>query len=273
MKITAQKTVAPSLPKPTPPAAPRAFGKLPAKIAGDTFTKWVERANSAKDQGFDGRLVGAGAQTFAPGTPLSQLPGVQPDGKSGQGTIVFVNGMLTPLSQQLLDMKAIANATGAQVLGVHNSTEGLVADGAQSAADVAGVGRNAAVDSLAQTILAELKAGHPMQLFAHSQGAIITQRALRQVRDQLGPEAGEKLKLLSVTSFGGAGGNYPDGPKYVHYVNRRDLVPNLFGIGWDGSVRNGGAGAGAEVRYFEYANSDQLLQHLLDSAYLPQLKK
>src|SRR5690348_9837921 len=30
------------------------------------------------DKPFDGKLVGAGGQTFNPGTPLSQIPGVTP---------------------------------------------------------------------------------------------------------------------------------------------------------------------------------------------------
>ena len=50
----------------------------------------------------------------------------------------------------------------------------------------------------------------------------------------------------------------------------RKLGVSLFGIGWEGSLRNQGAGKGAEIRYFDYANTDQILQHLLDTAYLPQ---
>lgn len=273
MKVTGKPSRSPEVStSPKQASVARAFGKLPAKLGGDTFAKWVDRANAAKDKPNDGKLVGAGAATFPRGTPLSQIPGVQPDGKAGTGTILYVNGMLTPLSQQLLDMKAIANTAGAQVLGVHNSTQGLVADGLQSAADVAGVGKNAAVETLAQALLTELRAGRAVHLFAHSQGAIITQRALRQVREQLGPQADAKLKLVTVETFGGAGGIYPDGPKYTHYVNKRDLVPNLFGIGWDGSLRNGGAGKGADIRYFDFAHPDQVLQHLLDTAYLPQRK-
>jgi hypothetical protein len=270
MKVTARSSRPAVIAQPSAVATRRAPQKPLAPQ--DTFVKWVERANAAKDKPFDGKLVGAGAATFPKGTPLAQIPGVQPDGRPSNGSIVYVNGMLTPLSQQLADMKAIANTTGAQVLGVHNSTEGFVADGLQSASDVAGVGRNAAVDTLAEAMLTELKAGRAMHVFAHSQGAIITQRALRLVRDQLGPQADEKLKLLTIETFGGAGGLYPDGPKYVHYINKRDLVPNLFGIGWDGSIRNGGAGKGAELRYFDFAHPDQILQHLLDTAYLPQRK-
>ena len=245
----------------------------PARIfapkAPDTFQVWADRAAKSNDKPFDGKLVGAGAQTFAPGTPLSQIPGVQPDGKAAKGTIVYVNGMLTPLTQQLQDMKDIANTTGAQVLGVHNSTGGVAPDAMQSMADVAGVGKNEAVESLTKTLIAELSAGREVHLVAHSQGAIITQRALREAQKVVGAEA---LKLVTVETFGGAGGIYPDGPKYTHYINNKDMVPNMFGLGWDGSLRNKGAGKGAEIVHFDYVNSDTIKQHLLDSAYLPQRK-
>jgi hypothetical protein len=261
--------------KPSPtlnaPKSP-AFGRLPSAlpaIGGDTFGQWVNRANVAKDTPFDGKLVGAGAQTFAPGTPLSQIPGVQPsNGKPANGSILYVNGMLTPLTQQLTDMQAIADTTGAQVLGVHNSTQGFVADAAQSAADVAGIGNNPAVTSLAQTIKTELQAGRPLTIFAHSQGAAITQRAVKQVGDELGSDA---LKLLTVKTFGGAAGVWPDGPTYDHYVNKDDLVPTMFGVG--APLGPLGAGAGAQIHGFDNTDPDQLKRHLLETSYLPELAK
>jgi hypothetical protein len=272
MKINAPKknALSQSLSSSTPATRAAAFGKLASRPKGDTFTQWVDRANAAKDKSNDGKLVGANGATFAAGTALSQIPGVTPDSGKSKGTVVFVNGMLTPLSQQVSDMKAIANAYGSTVLGVHNATEGLVADGVQSAADVAGIGQNAAVESLKATILQELRAGRELHLVAHSQGAIITQRALRAAKAELGEE---KLKLLTVDTFGGAGGVYPDGPKYTHWINTKDMVPNMFGLGWDGSIRNAGAGRDAVIHRFEYSNDDQILQHLIDSAYLPQLPK
>jgi hypothetical protein len=266
MKITSKLQSVPAVAKSLTVSQPL---KKAAK-APDTFQVWAERAAKSNDKPFDGKLVGAGAKTFEPGTPLSQIPGVQPEGKPATGTIVYVNGMLTPLTQQLQDMKDIANTTGKQVLGVHNSTEGVAIDALQSSADVAGIGKNAAVETLTAALLTELKAGRKVHLVAHSQGAIITQRALHAVKAKLGKDGEAMLAKVTVETFGGAGGIYPDGPKYTHYINSRDMVPNMFGLGWDGSLRNKGAGRGAEIVRFDYANPDQILQHLLDSAYLPQ---
>jgi hypothetical protein len=78
------------------------------------------------------------------------------------------------------------------------------------------------------------------------------------------------LGKVNVETFGAAAGRYPDGPNYVHYVNKKDLVPTLFGLG-DGNspldfLRH--AGRGAVVRHFEYGSGISGT-HGLDSVYLP----
>jgi hypothetical protein len=63
----------------------------------------------------------------------------------------------------------------------------------------------------------------------------------------------EKLGLVSVETFGGAAASYPDGPKYVHYINRADKVPSVFGLIRKGATEVGitHAGRGAKVIEFE----------------------
>src|SRR5262249_21007552 len=39
------------------------------------------------------------------------------------------------------------------------------------------------------------------------------------------------LSQVTVETFGGAAASYPDGPRYVHYVNRVDMVPSGTGLG------------------------------------------
>src|SRR5580704_5914380 len=65
------------------------------------------------DLASDGLLVGAGGKTFPPGTPLSAVPGVLPEGGVRNGeTIVFVNGMGANVSDEETSMQYAANATG-----------------------------------------------------------------------------------------------------------------------------------------------------------------
>ncbi|MDY7233268.1 hypothetical protein [Hyalangium rubrum] len=226
----------------------------------------------------DGKLVGAGGQTFAPGTPLSQIPGVTPkDNPNPSETILYVNGIGDTKDKQFGSLQQIADTTGAKIIGVHNATEGMVADVAQCVKDKLDKGTNPAVDTMADTIYAELKAGRSVHVMGHSQGGLILSRALGDVANRLRIEDGlsqaDAEKLLgkvNVETFGAAAGKYPDGPNYVHYVNDKDLVPTMFGLG-DGDspldfTRD--AGRGAVVHHYEYGDG-MSGTHRLDQAYLP----
>jgi hypothetical protein len=41
------------------------------------------------------------------------------------------------------------------------------------------------------------------------------------------------LSNVTVTTFGGASGHYPNGPQYYHYINRGDYVAMPAGLGGD----------------------------------------
>lgn len=90
----------------------------------------------------------------------------------------------------------------------------------------------------------------PMTLYAHSQGGLITQEGLVMARQKLystkyaelrrtglpnddakaaaGGYADERMKLVTVTSFGTAESGWTPGPSYSHYTNSRDPVPALI---------------------------------------------
>jgi hypothetical protein len=128
------------------------------------------------------------------------------------------------------------------------------------------------VDTLADTVYEEITAGRTVNLMAHSQGALITSRALQDVYNRLRIEDGlsraateRLLSRVRVETFGGAAGSYPDGPRYVHYVNRRDPVASLFGLGPVANplVR---PGRGAVVHRFDEARN----AHGFEQTYLPR---
>ncbi|RKG57717.1 hypothetical protein D7X30_19735 [Corallococcus sp. AB011P] len=215
----------------------------------------------AKDKAYDGKIMGKGGQAFDASTPLSQIPAYEPKGGVKQpGTIIYVNGMMTDKAGQETTMQAIADKTGQKTIGIHNSTEGFFKDLGQCITDKMDKGKNPAVDTLADSLYSELKAGRDVHLMAHSQGGLITSRALNDVAKRLRIEDGlspaqvqEKLGKVSVETFGAAAATYPDGPKYVHYVNDKDPVPGLFGLGTSGKgpldlLKH--AGKDAKIRYF-----------------------
>ncbi|NMO16725.1 hypothetical protein HPC49_23770 [Pyxidicoccus fallax] len=219
----------------------------------------------AKDKAYDGKLVGAGGQTFEPGTPLSQLPAVTPrDNPNAKATVIYVNGIATDKNGQSGELQAIADRTGMKAIGIHNATEGIVSDLFQTVKDKLDKGHNPAVDTLADTLYSELKAGRDVHLMGYSHGGLITSRALNDVAKRLRIEDGmskadveKTMSRLNVETFGAAACKYPDGPKYVHYVNDKDIVPTLFGLGGSGKspmdfLRD--AGKGAQVHYFSEKN-------------------
>ena len=65
--------------------------------------------------------------------------------------------------------------------------------------------------------------------------------------------------------FVGAAGSYPNGPRYVHYVNRRDPVAALFGLGpFANPLARPGRGAVVH-RFSEGDNA-----HGFEQTYLPR---
>ena len=229
---------------------------------------------------YDGLFVGANGQTFSPTTPLNQIPAVNPsDGRTPNETLIYINGINTTKEGQAASLQAIADRTGARVIGIHNATEGMITDLRQCITDKLDKGRNPAVDTLAETVYSEIKAGRSVHLMAHSQGGLITSRALNHVYQRLRIEDGlskaqteRLLGLVSVETFGAAAGHYPDGPRYVHYINRDDPVPSLFGLGWDLDRFNPTlhAGRGAVVHHFTDVHLNPIASHSFEDVYLPR---
>jgi hypothetical protein len=257
------------------------FVKMGADVFEATTVAELNRlfgGSSKPDRLSDGKFVGTQGQTFPPSTPLNQIPGVTPKGNPNPSeTILYVNGIMTPLDGQLKEMQSIADTSGAKVVGIHNSTQGLVTDLAQCVTDKLDKGANPAVDTLADTVYQELKAGRDVHLMGYSQGGLITARALSHVEQRLRLEDGlskaETEKLLGhlkVETFGAASTKYVDGPKYVHYVNNADPVPTLTGLGGDvdplAFLKD--AGKGAVVHRFTDGNLNPISNHMLDTLYM-----
>lgn len=213
-------------------------------------------AEGQDDTAYDGAFIGADGRAYPAGTPISQIPPVRPQSGEPNGTYIYVNGISNDKGQQYAAMQAIANTSGAQVIGIHNSTQGALTDIGQSAGDKFDIGKNPAVDALANTIYDAMQSGQPIHLVGHSQGALITSRALTQVQQRLRLEDGlskaeaeRRMGLIQVETFGGAAWSYPDGPRYDHYVNRLDPVPMGLGLGAPGA----NPGRGAQMHWFTSA--------------------
>jgi hypothetical protein len=201
------------------------------KVAGTTA--------GVEPKALDGKLLGGDGKAYPANTPYTQVPPTRPsNGKHTEGTILFVNGMGETPSAASSQARHIADTTGMQVVNLYNATEGVAKDLLQATGDTFDLGTNKAVDSLADQVYDRLMAGESIRLMSHSQGGLITSRALTDVRNRMVAEGGltrkeaeAKLANVGVETLGSAAPSWPDGPKYVHYVNRSDFVPTFLGVG------------------------------------------
>ena len=249
--------------------------RMGLSTALNPLTLRLQPEETPSDKQFDGHFVGANGQTFAPGTALSEIPAVTPNGGvRNNETLIYVNGIQTNVVGQANSLQAIADNTGSRVIGVHNATGSFIGDVAQSLGDKLDIGNNPAVDTLADTVYNELKAGRDVHLMAHSQGAIITSRALQDVKNRLMLEDGmsrqnaERLmNNIKVETFGGASRRFTDGPQYVHYVNRNDGVPQAFGLR---SWLNPFAEPGRDAQTHYFREGKPFVSHGFEQFYLPE---
>jgi len=221
----------------------------------------------ATDPAFDGAIVGA-TGVYSPTMPLDRVESMQPNnGAQVKASVILINGIMTDLAIHQADMQALAN-TGCQVVGIRNATHGMVMDLVECLRNKLNVDDTPAVHTTVRLLAQALERGQPVHLVGHSQGALIIARSLQVLRDnmlQVGlttAQAGEKLGLIKVETFGGASNTFVDGPKYRHVINSADLVPMLMGVGLDRFNPVGHAGKGAEFRKFTEVNMPRNLPPL-----------
>lgn len=170
-------------------------------------------------------------------------------------------------------MQHIANSTQMEIIGIHNATNGITADAKESAADKLNIGNNGAYKTLVKTLFAHLENNpeQPIYLIAHSQGGIITSRAIRKVRSKLmasglaKEEVIKKMKSIKIQTAGAAAIRYPKGPQYLHLVNTEDPIPNLT--------------AGAHIKFLNNFKRGKVIQfnatekaHSMNATYSRQLR-
>ena len=231
-----------------------------AQVSATTRAAPTPAPEGQPDKAYDGFLVGGDGRAYPPGTRPQDIAAVKPNnGKTPTGTVIFVNGVGEGRSRFTNShLQEIANGTGQNVVGLYNGTEGQAKDLLQAVGDTFKIGKNKAVDSMADMVYQQIKSGQPVRIMAHSQGALITSRALEGVRNRLmledGMSKGEatrRMGQVTVETFGGAAPKWIDGPKYTHYVNKADIVPTWLGVGRPFFTD---PGAGAKVVKFDDKN-------------------
>lgn len=237
-----------------------------------------------KEADYDGCLIGSNCQPLTkklkPGERLSDKqireawksayvsspPCCQARRAAGKTPkrIVYVNGIRTDKAGQCETLKRIANQTCAQVLGVHNATDGTMADLWQSEQDRSLIdkaragkpfathdGRNPAVDSMSDLMYWGVRDGSPPDIWAHSQGGAIASLSSFDADNELkGSGYPQGISGLNVTSFASAAQSWPKDITAQHFIQTQDEVPIQFGLGLDSSKDAANTGPNQQVIRF-----------------------
>ncbi|OGQ87921.1 MAG: hypothetical protein A2289_22710 [Deltaproteobacteria bacterium RIFOXYA12_FULL_58_15] len=238
-----------------------------------TVMKWIYKSipiNSlTQSQLIDGGLIGGDKCVHPPTDSLRMLPAIVSSSRTEKTEvspencvdIISVNGIMTTAEDQYNSMHKQADCLSAPIdsesglplgkqaefRGVHNGTDGYIRDLIQCLTDKLFWGKNLAVATLREKIIDRVGTGKPVNILAHSQGGIVTARALTEVRvmlqEGLGLSRQDALEFMSktinVVTLGAAAWQYPSGANYLHVANQSDPVAMFAGAGVEDGLPHG----------------------------------
>lgn len=191
------------------------FDKLRGSVDDWWRTNWDKAQLNRLDSAFDGKKT-----SFEP----------QTSNDDPENPVVFINGVRNTKEDHDKSCQKLANALGRECVGFYNLSEGAYGDTIESAK---GKFLNFVPPSgqeLQMYIAQRLSQNKPIEIHAHSQGAIIVSTALND------PEIQRLLKehphMVTVHTHGGASWTFPDGVDYRHDVFRSDKLAGPFGKAW-----------------------------------------
>ena len=195
------------------------FDKLRGSIDDWWRTSWDKEQLNRLDSAYDGKKT-----SFKP-----QTSNDDPD-----NPVVFVNGVLNTKENHDESCQKLANALGRECVGFYNLSEGAYGDFKESAKGKVNDYVPPSGKELQKYIEERLNQNLPVEIHAHSQGAIIVSAALKD------PEIQQLLKehpdMVIVHTHGGASWTFPDGVDYRHDAFRSDVLAVPFGKALSGET-------------------------------------
>jgi hypothetical protein len=186
-----------------------------------------------------GKIIGSDGLIYEPVIPVPQnLAFMHADTARSAAPILFINGINCEVSDAAHLAQQLADTTKSPVYALYNQTINLFHDVTQSLTDKLNITSKPAVETLCGIICDALRDSKPLHLVAHSHGAVVVSTALSHAISTLRAERHcgtdqlvNELGRITVETFGGAATIYPDGPRYIHYVDQRDPVCWYAGVG------------------------------------------
>lgn len=206
-------------------------------------------------------------------------------GNANLESIYYVNGIQTKKNDACETTKILSKKTCSKVTGIYNATEGIGADLRESIENIKRNSTAPAMEMLHTEIVDKLLLNDPPEkviVFAHSQGGLITQEALKRVKADLiffyddgtpegAAEIEKRLAMIEVKSFGTATNGWIKGPSYEHYTNECDLVPKVIqNIQDKMSCYNGKFDDTPTHSFNDCEYWDPIAPHSMDDVYIDQ---
>ena len=206
----------------------------------------------------DGFFVGSNGCAYDPALfNVEDIAAVEPtNGVTPEITtpIFVVNGGFATLDELINRLQATADAKQRPVIGIYNAHLDLLGEFLKLFDLI-----NPSATTFRNEAFEQISNGHRVTLHGISQAGFIISRSLIQLKFIIWlynpfseSRRNELIDLLDVEVVGGLGVYFPDGPRYVHYVNERDWLPYLSGI----MIPNAHPGKGAVIATFNYRNED-----------------
>ena len=184
-------------------------------------------------------------------TPIQPLSISNPENTS---PIFVINGALANKEKVLILLAATADHKQRPVIGIYNAFVNPLNE-IYKFVDI----NNPSATTFRDEAYRQISSGRRIALHGISQAGFIMSRSLLQLKIKIWLNhsssktlQNELMNLVDVEVLGGLSVYYPDGPRYVHYVNERDLQPYLGGV----MTKNAHPGKGAVIATFNYANPD-----------------
>jgi len=204
----------------------------PERSAAAQRAGWSRNAEIPLTIEDDGAYVDAYGEVLPSSMDVNDVHGLVPeDGSKPLNKTVFINGIAQSRGEMNGMMQQISNMTQTEVVGLYNATEGWMKDALQTVGDRLDLGDNPAVEALKNVILDQVRDNEPLRVVGYSQGSVIASRAIQDVKDVLRGEGMSEAdvqaklrELIQVETFATGHSHYPDGPSYVHHMNRADPI-------------------------------------------------
>lgn len=170
-----------------------------------------------------------------------QVPAFQGPRAPKNGPILFyingANGSPTEVSNNIQELADSSQITVVGILYYPNNSIDPLKDLLPKTS------AGPATDTLQQVIHASLQRGEPVHMRAGSAGTVVVSEAIARVKRELtrhGRRPGDRdrnqpLDLVRVETHGTIARDFPDGPRYIHYVNLLDPVPHSLGVASPGA--------------------------------------